>query len=113
VGFFSNLFGPRVAPLPESREPADVEALSIPAYFAEASSWVPVSSSNVHSIAYYRAEEVLGVRFLRKPVDGSAGSEYRLSGVPVGVWAGFLNAGSHGVYYWQHLRDKYVTVKIW
>ncbi len=71
------------------------------AYFTRSSNWVPVSSSNLHSVAYYvdlrrgGTGNVLGVRFLDKH-SGGVGSEYHYQNVRPSEAAALLSAPSKG-----------------
>lgn len=81
-------------------------------YFANASNWTGVTSSNVHSIAYYididsTRENILGVRFHSKDDPDTANSEYWYYGVPTSIWLNMIAAGSKGKFVWSDLRDRY------
>lgn len=80
-------------------------------YFGNDGHWVRVSSSNVHSIAYFYdlsdpsgMRNILGVRFAPR---GTEIREYSYEPVPISVWTDFLAASSKGKFVWQKLRDKY------
>lgn len=71
-------------------------------FFNDRSNWIPVSSSNLHSVAYYvdlrrgGGGNLLRVRF--KDKGGRVSSEYEYGKVPPAVMAGLLSAPSKGVY---------------
>lgn len=70
-------------------------------FFRDPKSWRAVSSSNLHSVAYYvdlrrgGRGNVLGVRFLRKGTSGW-GSEYRYQNVSLAEFSSLLAASSKG-----------------
>ena len=64
-----------------------------------------VNSSNIAGIGYEPTSQLLEVAF-------HSGSVYQYSGVPVTIYEAFLTAGSHGKYFYSHIRDKYPDVKI-
>lgn len=81
-------------------------------YFTNAVNWTEVTSSNVHSIAYYidvssARENILGVRFHSKSDASVVSAEYWYYGVPISVWLNMLSAGSKGKFVWSDLRDRY------
>jgi len=66
---------------------------------------VPLTSSNVASIAYDPDEQVLEVRFHNA-------SLYRYSGVPQEVYDAFLAAPSPGRFMWANIRGVYEYSKV-
>lgn len=80
-------------------------------YFARASSWVAMTSTNVAAVAHYspvakgQSQPILGVRF-------KDGSEYWYFDVPLSVWLGMAAASSKGRFVWQSLRDRYAYRKV-
>lgn len=81
-------------------------------YFANNANWTGVTSSNVHSIAYYidvgsTRENILGVRFHAKKDPSVVSAEYWYYGVPASVWLNMIAANSKGKYVWSDLRDRY------
>lgn len=65
----------------------------------------PVSSSNLASVGYNAAAQVLEVEF-------RDGSVYQYSYVPDAVYRALMAAGSHGKYFHAYIRDAYPTVRI-
>lgn len=61
---------------------------------------VSVSSSNILSIGYEENGMVLEVEF-------QSGDVYQYFDVPHEIYEGFLNAGSHGQYFWAYIRDRF------
>jgi hypothetical protein len=59
-----------------------------------------VSSRAISSIGYDPQTCVLKIQFKQ-------GRTYDFCGVPQHVFDGLLNAGSHGGYYNDHIRDRY------
>ncbi len=90
------------------------QRMTVGAYFAQSDAWHAVTSSNVHSVAFYGtattsqpdAHGILGVRFKDKKT-GAVKAEYRYSQVPVHVYTDMLDAGSKGKFVWSDLRGKY------
>jgi hypothetical protein len=64
-----------------------------------------VQSSNLKSVGYDLETNVLEIEFHN-------GGLYRYTGVPERIYRGLMNAGSHGSYFHQHIKDKYNTTKI-
>lgn len=64
-----------------------------------------VSSSNLASIGYDPASQVLEIEF-------NHGGAYQYSGVPSSEHQGLMDASSHGSYFAQHIKDKYRFEKI-
>lgn len=60
----------------------------------------PVQSSNLRSVGYDLASQVLEVEF-------HDGSVYQYHGVPSPVHAGLMAAPSKGAYLHEHIRDRY------
>ncbi|MCC3653396.1 KTSC domain-containing protein [Streptomyces sp. S07_1.15] len=65
---------------------------------------VSVVSSNIRSIGYSAAEELLEVEF--------ASGIYRYHSVPENVHEEFMAAASHGRYFARSIKDRYVFVRI-
>ncbi|EJG2168499.1 KTSC domain-containing protein [Citrobacter freundii] len=65
----------------------------------------PVSSSNLQSVGYDPATNVLEIAF-------HGGGIYQYSGVPSTVHLGLLSAGSKGVYFHQHIKNVYGYRKV-
>ncbi|MDK2014636.1 MULTISPECIES: KTSC domain-containing protein [unclassified Deinococcus] len=66
---------------------------------------VPVTSSNLASVAYDPSSHTLEVAF-------NNGGLYRYAGVPAAVHQGLMAAASHGSYFAAHIRNRYPTTKI-
>lgn len=66
---------------------------------------ISVSSSNISSIGYDLATQVLEVEF-------HDGSIYQYDGVPESVHDGFMDASSHGQYLSQNIKGRYPYRKI-
>jgi len=60
----------------------------------------PVSSSNLKSVGYDRVTQTLEIEF-------QSGAVYEYYNVPVGVYAGLMQASSHGQYFHQNIRNRY------
>lgn len=65
----------------------------------------PVSSSNIASIGYESSSQTLEIEF-------HSGGVYEYYNVPEGVYTGLLTAGSHGVYFHEHIKEKYRFTKL-
>lgn len=65
----------------------------------------PVQSSNVRSVGYDPASQVLEVEF-------HDGSVYQYRGVPSTVHAGLMAAPSKGKYLHEHIKDRYRYEKL-
>jgi len=59
---------------------------------------VPVSSSNLHSVGYDSTSQILEIEF-------NSGSIYQYFNVPSDIYHGLMNAGSHGQYFGQYIRN--------
>lgn len=59
-----------------------------------------VSSSNLHSVGYDQETRTLEIEF-------HGGRIYQYSNVPTQVYEGLMNAGSHGRYFHQRIREVY------
>lgn len=66
---------------------------------------VPVSSSNLSSVAYDAATQTLEVAF-------KTGGLYSYTGVPATVHQALMSASSHGTYFSSHIRNRYPTRKL-
>lgn len=60
----------------------------------------PVNSSNLYSVGYEPEMSVLEIEF-------RGGRIYQYSKVPAQVYKGLMNAGSHGRYFHQRIREVY------
>jgi hypothetical protein len=112
MGFLDRLrraLGGRPAAAPTAKAPSPSRRATPPsaatrnpradAYFADAANWKPVTSSNLHSVAYFldlAGEPVLGVRF--SPQGAARITEYRYQAVPLSVYQDMLSATSKGRY---------------
>lgn len=65
----------------------------------------PVSSSNIASIGYDQATQILEVEFLN-------GTVYQYFNVPLPVYEGVMGAGSHGTYLNAHIKNQYQYHKV-
>jgi hypothetical protein len=65
----------------------------------------PVSSSNIASIGYDQATEILEVEFLNHTV-------YQYFSVPLQVYEALIRAGSHGIYLNAHIKSQYQCQKV-
>jgi hypothetical protein len=61
---------------------------------------VPVTSSAMEAVGYDPQTRLMKIRF-------SGGRIYDFCGVPEHVYHGLLNAPSKGVYYNDHIKDRY------
>lgn len=59
-----------------------------------------VNSSDLSSIGYNKDNQVLEIEFIN-------GSIYRYFQVPLDMFTSLLNAGSHGKFFNQNIKDKY------
>ena len=57
-----------------------------------------VSSSNLASVGYDAATQILEIEF-------HSGSVYQYSGVPAAIYKGLMAASSHGSYFSQFIRN--------
>lgn len=62
---------------------------------------VQVDSTAIEEVAYDPAQRHLTIRFVH-------GGRYTYLDVPAGVARGLLAAPSHGRYFHDHIRDRYV-----
>jgi hypothetical protein len=65
----------------------------------------PVNSSNIASIGYDQATQILEVEFLNSTV-------YQYFNVPLPVYEGLMGAGSHGTYLNAHIKGQYQYHKV-
>lgn len=65
----------------------------------------PVSSSNLASVGYDPQQQILEIAFRN-------GSVYQYFNVPLHIYQGLMNAGSHGRYFNNHIKDRYRYRKI-
>lgn len=65
----------------------------------------PVSSSNIESIGYDPASQILEVAFLNHTV-------YQYFNVPLPVYEALMAAGSHGTYLNAHIKGNYQYEKV-
>ena len=66
---------------------------------------VVVQSSNLRSVGYDSALEILEIEF-------HTSSIYDYFEVPASVHAGLMNASSHGSYFHRFIKDKYRYTRI-
>ena len=64
-----------------------------------------IKSSNLHSVAYLREEQILEVEFHNSGV-------YQFYKVPVRMFFELLEAESHGSYFNHHIKDHFRYRKI-
>ncbi|PIU62482.1 KTSC domain-containing protein [archaeon CG07_land_8_20_14_0_80_38_8] len=64
-----------------------------------------VTSSNIRSIGYDEQAKVLEVEFI-------SGAVYQYTGVSLIIFNGLMNAGSHGTYFHNFIRDKFHNIRI-
>lgn len=72
-------------------------------------SWVPVESSNLHSVIWYE-DRTTGVGMLGVRFGGQKGrpiTTYDYIGVPESVYQGLLAAPSKGKYHAANIKNKY------
>jgi len=62
----------------------------------------PVASSNLRSVGYDRAQNILEIEF-------QGGRVYRYLGVPEDVHLALMGAGSKGTYFSTFIKDRYPT----
>ncbi|MHB0871455.1 MAG: KTSC domain-containing protein [Chloroflexota bacterium] len=60
----------------------------------------PVASSNLRSVGYDEAAQILEIEF-------RSGGVYRYYGVPAGVYRELLSAPSKGRYFLDNIREEY------
>jgi len=65
----------------------------------------PVSSSDLRSVGYDPAAQVLEIEF-------HSGGVYQYTGVPASAHTALMQAGSKGSYFHAHIKDRYPTHKI-
>jgi hypothetical protein len=65
----------------------------------------PVSSSNLRSVGYDSAAQVLEIEF-------HSGGIYQYTGVPTSIHNALMQAGSKGSYFHDHIKDRYSMRKI-
>lgn len=61
---------------------------------------VPVSSSNLSSVGYDEADQVLEIEF-------NSGRVYQYFDVPKRAHQGLMGAASHGKYFHKYIEDNY------
>lgn len=100
---------------PSAGAAPSLDTLSKEDYFRGQDAWTPITSSNVHSIAFYGEGPAgtLGVRFRGKKNKGMATSEYEYRGVTYEVYAKMIDASSKGSFVWTDLRGRYGYTPIW
>jgi len=64
-----------------------------------------VSSSNVRSVGYDQAAQILEIEF-------HSGGVYQYSNVPINVYTSLMNAPSKGGYFARIIKDSYLTKKL-
>ena len=67
-------------------------------------SFVPVSSSDLKAVQYNPESQTLEIQF--------HSGTYRYSDVPEAVHDGLMTASSHGKYFHQNIKGKYLYKKI-
>lgn len=60
----------------------------------------PVSSSDIQSVGYDPQTQTLEIEF-------NSGGVYQYFHVPASVYQGLMNAGSHGRYFHQNIKNSY------
>ena len=65
---------------------------------------ISIRSSNIVSVGYESASEILEIEF-----DNGV---YQYSGVPKSVHSGLMSASSAGRYFHENIKDKYACVKV-
>lgn len=63
------------------------------------------NSSHIRQIGYNMSRRTLHVIFLNN-------DHYRYRNVPPDIVIDFLNASSHGIYFWQHIRGAYSYIRL-
>ena len=63
-------------------------------------SLIQVQSSNLAAVGYSPFGAILTVTF-------HSGGIYQYSGVPYAVYAGLMQAQSHGRFFWVYIRNRY------
>jgi len=71
---------------------------------------ISVDSSNVKSLGYNPASQVLEVEFIRK--GGGDGPVYSYDGVPPEKWQGLMASASKGHYLNAEIKGHYTCTKI-
>lgn len=66
---------------------------------------VPVNSSNILSVGYDKASQMLEIEFNTKRV-------YRYSNVPPHVYAGLMKSSSHGKYFLNHIEGIFSHIEV-
>jgi len=66
---------------------------------------VSVSSSNIRSIGYESESKILEIEF-------NSGSIYQYYKVPEEIYQNLMNAGSHGRYFRQNIKNTYAYTRI-
>lgn len=65
----------------------------------------PAASSNLRSVGYDAARQILEVEF-------HSGGIYQYFGVPAGVYGGLMQAGSKGRYFHAFVKDRHSYQKV-
>ncbi len=65
----------------------------------------PASSSNLASVGYDEASQVLEIEF-------QSGSVYSYRGVPLSVFQALMSAASHGSHFSAFIRNRYLTERV-
>jgi len=73
---------------------------------------ITVASSNVESIGYDEAQQILEVEFQNKSKNKSANPVYTYSGVPPQVWHGLLRSPTKGGYLATHIKNVYPSQRV-
>ena len=67
--------------------------------------WIPVSSSNLSSVAYDESTSTLYIRF-------QSSGTYAYYNVPASVYQGLMSAASHGSYHAAHIKNNYRYARV-
>lgn len=65
----------------------------------------PVQSSNIRSVGYDDQQNLLEIEFV-------SGGIYQYSGVPNDIYAGLMEAPSHGKFFAQFIKDRFPTKRV-
>lgn len=89
---------------------------STPGYLGDsggnATHWVDVNSSNIHSVRYIRDTQTLQIKFGQPKIT----SMYNYDNVPESMFNDMLKAESKGKWFWANIRqehDKYPYYRVW
>jgi hypothetical protein len=65
----------------------------------------PVQSSNLRSVGYDYQQNLLEIEFI-------SGGIYQYSGVPNDIYAGLMDAPSHGKFFARYIKNYFPTTKV-